>query len=44
MFTQWSSGTFWPVGREVRPGRLKVDAESKRLADALANRLTDGDF
>jgi hypothetical protein len=26
------------------PGRLKVDAESKRLADALANRLTDGDF
>ena len=36
----------WAVGREVRPGCLKVAAyaESKRLADALADRLTDGDF
>jgi hypothetical protein len=34
------------VGREVRPGCLKVATyvESKRLADALADRLTDGDF
>jgi hypothetical protein len=36
----------WAVGREVRPGCFKVAAyaESKRLADALADRLTDGDF
>jgi hypothetical protein len=36
----------WAVGREVRPGCLKVAVyvESKRLADALADRLTDGDF
>jgi hypothetical protein len=36
----------WAVGHEVRPGCLKVAAyvESKRLADALADRLTDGDF
>jgi hypothetical protein len=36
----------WAVGREVKPGCLKIAAyaESKRLADALADRLTDGDF
>jgi hypothetical protein len=36
----------WAVGREIRPGCLKVVAyaESKRLADALADRLSDGDF
>jgi hypothetical protein len=36
----------WAVGREVRPGCLKVAAyaESKRLADALADRLSDGEF
>jgi hypothetical protein len=34
----------WAVGREVRPGCLKVAAyaESKPLADALAKRLGDG--
>ena len=33
----------WAVGREVRPGCLKVAAyaESKLLADALAKRLED---
>jgi hypothetical protein len=33
----------WAVGREVRPGCLKVAAyaESKQLADLLAERLTD---
>ena len=36
----------WAVGREVRPACLKVAAyvEPKRLADALADRLTDGDL
>jgi hypothetical protein len=36
----------WAVGREVRPGCLKVAtyAESKGLADALADRLTNSDF
>jgi hypothetical protein len=34
----------WAVGREIRPGCLKVvaHAETKRLADLLAERLTDG--
>jgi hypothetical protein len=34
----------WAVGREVRPGCLKVAAyaESKRLADLLAEKLSDG--
>ena len=33
----------WAVGREIRPGCLKVVAytESKPLADALAKRLSD---
>jgi hypothetical protein len=33
----------WAVGREIRPGCLKVVAyvESKLLADALAQRLGD---
>ena len=36
----------WAVGREVRPGCLKVAAyaESKQLADLLAERLSDGDY
>jgi hypothetical protein len=36
----------WAVGREIRPGCLKVTAyvESKRLADMLAKRLSDGDY
>jgi hypothetical protein len=36
----------WAVGCEIRPGCLKVTAyvESKRLADMLAERLSDGDF
>jgi hypothetical protein len=36
----------WAVGREVRPGCLKVAAyvESKGLADTLADRLTGGDY
>jgi hypothetical protein len=34
----------WAVGREIRPGCLKVTAyvESKRLADMLAKRLSNG--
>jgi hypothetical protein len=34
----------WAVGHEIRPGCLKAAAyvESKRLADALAKRLSDG--
>jgi hypothetical protein len=34
----------WAVGREIRPGCLKVVAylESKLLADALAKRLSGG--
>ena len=36
----------WAVGCEVRLGCLKVTAyvESKRLADMLAKRLSDGDY
>jgi hypothetical protein len=36
----------WAVGCEIRPGCLKVAAyvESKRLADMLAKRLSDGDY
>ena len=36
----------WAVGCEVRPGCLKVAGyvESKRLADLLAQRLSDGDY
>ena len=36
----------WAVGCEIRPGCLKVTAyaESKRLADMLAKRLSDGDY
>jgi hypothetical protein len=34
------------VGREIRPGCLKVVAhvETKRLADLLAERLSEGDY
>ena len=36
----------WAVGCEIRPSCLKVGAyvESKRLADMLAKRLSDGDY
>jgi hypothetical protein len=36
----------WAVGCEIRSGCLKVAAyvESKRLADMLAERLSDGDY
>ena len=36
----------WAVGCEIRPGCLKVTAyvESKRLADMLAKRLSEGDY
>ena len=36
----------WAVGCEIRPGCLKVTAyvESKRLADMLAKRLSNGDY
>ena len=36
----------WAVGCETRPGCLKITAyvESKRLADMLAKRLSDGDY
>jgi hypothetical protein len=36
----------WAVGREIRPGCLKVAGymESKRLADLLAQLLSDRDY
>jgi hypothetical protein len=36
----------WAVGCEIRPDCLKVTAyvESKRLANMLAQRLSDGDY
>jgi hypothetical protein len=36
----------WSVGHETRPGYLRVVAlaESRRLADLLAERLTAGDY
>jgi hypothetical protein len=36
----------WAVGREIRPGCLKVATyvESKRLANMLAKRLSNGDY
>jgi hypothetical protein len=36
----------WAVGCEIRPGCLKVTAyvESRRLADMLAKRLSNGDY
>jgi hypothetical protein len=36
----------WAVGREIRPGCLKVAAyvESRKLADLLAKQLSDGDY
>jgi hypothetical protein len=45
-YTVWAVPALhcWAVGREIRPGCLKVvaHAETKRLADLLAERLTDG--
>jgi hypothetical protein len=46
-YVVWASPTHpsspWAVGHEIRPGCLKVVAyaESKLLADALAQRLGD---
>ena len=36
----------WAVGCQIRPGCLKItaDVESKRLADMLAKRLSNGDY
>jgi len=50
VYVVWATPTHpekpWAVGGETRPGCLKITAyvESKRLADMLAKRLSDGDY